>query len=94
MPQDLPEDIDARRAVVIAADHHDLSLRHRFGQAGHKMIEQFHRFRGRNCPVIQISRDYDRVRLLPGGHLRDLIQDINLILRQIPVDKLQTDMKV
>ena len=92
--QHLPEQVQPRGAVVVAADQHDLARRRGFGQVGDEAVEQRHGLRRGNGLVVDVPGDDHGVRLLPPGEFDDLIQYVALVLAQIPVDQPQPDVQV
>ena len=70
-------------AVVVAADHHDLSLRQSLMETGNKLIQQFHCLGPRNRLIVYIAGDQDSIRPLFLCILYDLLKHILLFLFQI-----------
>ena len=60
-------------AVMVAADHHNHQVRQFFRQFRNKSIQHCHGFRRRNCLIVNISCDHQRIRLCLHRQLRDLM---------------------
>ena len=92
--QDSPEQIHAGRAVVVPADHHNLSIRNCLPEPGDEVIKYLHCFCRWHRLVIDISGDQNGVRLLGLRLFNNLPENKPLIFTEIPIDQLQTDMKI
>ena len=77
---------------MVAADQHDRRLGHSHPKSDDQLIEQPYRLRRRHGLVINIPGDHDSIRLLPFRQCCHLLENIALILQQIPVHHLQPDM--
>ena len=81
-----PKTVHTRCTVVISTDHHNYRIRNCISQLSDKMIKHLHCFCRRNCFVIDVPCDHDRIRHFLCGLLNYLIQYIFLIFSEISIN--------
>ena len=92
MTQNTAKYVDTGRAVVVAADHHELRPRHRLCQGRDKIVKELHGLCRRHRAVIDITRDDNCIRLFLPGQFHDPVKYIFLVFAQVPINESESDV--